>query len=378
MTKKTIEIFRAGVHVASDGSRHTFTAADVQDIVGNYDPILFNAPAVIGHPKSEDPAYAWTDALRVRTDGVVEADLDKVNPEFAEVVRKGAYAKISSAFYPKTHPNNPTPGKFYLRHIGFLGASAPGVAGLAPVAFAEGDGEFLEFSIDDRLRPIVWLAKTVAKLVRRQREALIEEKGVEEANKVMSEWEADAPAEIAAELEQAFASDGARFSAPAAETDPAITNATIAAAELASRESAVADREAVQAARDLTFAEGQRTSRVEEDASWADALVSEGRLPPGYKDKVLGFCDLFGASEAICFSEGAAAEDPRAAFKSMFAGLGKVIRFDEIATGADVQFAEGQSADQLATAARQRVADARSRGESLSVSAAMTAITAGR
>lgn len=379
MTKKTIQIFRAGTHVASDGSRHTFTEADVQDIVGNYDPILFSAPAVIGHPKSEDPAYGWASALRINDAGIVEADLDKVNPEFAEVVRTGAYSKISSAFYPKDHPNNPTPGKFYLRHMGFLGASAPGVSGLAPVAFAEGDGEFLEFSLDDRLRPIVWLAKTVARLVRRQREALIADKGVEEANKLMSEWEADAPAEIAAELEQAFASEGARFADQAASDTPAITDASIAAAELASREAALADREARVAARDAEFAEGQRQARVTEDGEWVDGLVEGGRLPPGYRSNILNFCDILAGSDSISFAEGQEAQNPRIAFKALLdGGLSKVIRFDEIADGEGVRFAEGQSADELASAARARVAEAAGRGEVISVSSAMSAITAGR
>ena len=378
VTKKTIQIFRAGSHVGMDGKTYDFTDADVQAIADVYSPATFSAPAVIGHPKHDDPAYGWATAMRVE-DGVLVADLERIDPAFADLVEKGRYAKISTSFYAPTSKNNPAPGSYYPRHIGFLGAAAPGCQGLAPVAFADGDDEFVEFAIDERLRPIVWLAKTVARLVRRQREQLIEDKGVEEANKLMSEWEADAPAEIAAELEQAFVTDGARFAEPADAADPAITNADIAAAELASREAAIAAREQVMAARDAAFAEGQRQARVDEDAAFLAGLIAEGRLPPGLTPQFAAFCEALGESDAIAFAEGETPQDPRAAFKALLsANLGTVIRFDEIAGGEGVKFAEGQSADELASAARERVADARARGESLSVSAAMTAITAGR
>ncbi len=370
-TTKTIEIFRAGTHVAMDGSKHTFSVDDVQAIVDNYDPILFSAPAVIGHPKSEDPAYGWATGLRVRDDGIVEADLDRVDPAFAEVVDAGRYAKVSASFYPKGHPNNPTPGKHYLRHIGFLGASAPGVSGLAPVAFAEGDDEMIEFSIDNGLRPIVWLARIVQRLVRRDRETLIEKVGVEEANKVMPEWEQDAPAEIVAELERAFESNGVRFAEPEPANETVITDPAIAEAELASRQAALDDRERAVAEREAVFAEGARDSRIAEDDVFLDGLIGAGRLAPGLKSQIAAFCEALGESEVIAFAEGEAAQDPRVAFKALLdQHLGTAIRLDEVAGSEGLRFAEGQSVDDFSAAIDAEMASAAAAGSPISAAEA--------
>ncbi len=378
MIKKTIQIFRAGSHVGMDGKTYEFSDADVQAIAEAYSPATFSAPAVIGHPKHDDPAYGWATAMRVE-DGVLVADLERIDPAFADLVEKGRYAKISTSFYAPTSKNNPTPGAYYPRHIGFLGAAAPGCQGLAPVAFADGDDEFVEFATDEELRPIAWFARSMGRIVGSLREYFIEKEGREAADKIIPSWDADMPGEIAGQLDAALSTPSPRFAEPDAATETAVTNADIAAAELASREAAIATREQAQAARDLAFAEGQRQARVEEDATFLDGLTAEGRLPPGLRPQFAAFCEALGESDAIAFAEGDTPQDPRAAFKALLAAnLGTVIRFDEIADGEGVKFAEGQSADQLASAARERVADARARGETLSVSSAMTAITAGR
>ena len=47
-------------------------------------------------------------------------------------------------------PNNPTPGRYYLKHVGFLGAIQPAVDGLRPVefsAFTQNDGDSLIVSL---------------------------------------------------------------------------------------------------------------------------------------------------------------------------------------------------------------------------------------
>lgn len=379
MSKKTIEIFRAGTHVGIDGKSYTFTADDVRGIANRYDPLLFSAPAVVGHPKHDDPAYGWADALQLRDDGVLCADLDKVDPAFADAVEAGRYRKVSAAFYPAEHPNNPTPGQMYLRHIGFLGAAAPGVSGLAPVAFAESDTDFIAFATDEELRPLVWLARNMGRMFRRMRDQLIEDKGIEEADKILPAWEADAPAEIAAQLDVALSGDnGPRFAAPADKPAPAIPDAAIAAAELASREAAIVTREAEVKRRELAFSEGERDARLKDDGEFLDGLINQGRLPPGHKEQVIAFCDRLAGGDLIAFAEGAKPQDLRLAFRDMLGGLGVTIRFDEIAGGDGLKFAEGQSAEELGQRARARVAEAQSRGESLSVSAAMAEITTGR
>lgn len=369
MTKKTIQIFRAGTHVGMDGQSYTFSEADVQAIADAYDPATFCAPAVIGHPKHDDPAYGWASAMRVEN-GVLVADLDRVDPSFADLVEKGRYAKVSASFYAPGSKNNPTPGAYYPRHIGFLGAAAPGCSGLAPVEFADGD-EFVEFSSDPQVvRPVIWLARVVQRLVRRQRDQAVADVGVEEANKLFPEWDQDAPADIIAELQSALP-DNPRFSEPNPDPAASITNADIAAAELASREEAVAARETAAAARDAAFAEGQRATRIEEDDAFLDGLVGAGRMPPGLKPQFAAFCEALGDSDAISFAEGQDPQDPRAAFKALLdANLGTVIRFDEIADGDGLTFTEGRTVDDRAAAIDAEMATAAAAGKPISAAEA--------
>lgn len=350
MTKKTIEIFRAGTHIGQDGKRYVFSDADVQAIAAAYDPAKFSAPVVIGHPKSEDPAYGWADTVRVRDDGVMEADLDKVDPAFADLVEKGSYKKVSAAFYPADHPNNPTPGQLHLRHIGFLGAAAPGVQGLAPVAFAEGDDAFIAFASDQELLPVAWLARSVGRMMSSLRDHFIETLGVEKTEKILAGWETDRPAEIAGQLEAVLDKPGPRF----AEAEQPEADAT-RAAELDQREADITAREQAAAARETETAQAQaqadRDARQAEDAAFADGLIEAGRLPPGHRATVLGFCESLAGSEMIAFAEGEEARAPRQAFKDFLANnLGVSIRFEEIAGGDGLEFAEGRSVDDHAAA----------------------------
>lgn len=383
MTKTTIEIFRAGTHTAMDGKTYTFTKADLEATAAAYDPAVFSAPCVVGHPKTDDPAYGWAQSMRVEGE-VLVADVDQVDPAFAEMVNAGRYKKVSPWFYGPAAQANPVPGVYYPRHIGFLGAAAPGCQGLAPVAFAAGDdAELIAFATDDELRPLVWLARNVGRMFRRMRDQLIEDKGLEEANKLLPEWEVDAPVEIAAQLDVALSADPRpAFAAPEA---PALAApaADLADADrlaaLAAREAALAEREAGVTAREAAFAETARADRIQEDAVFLDGLIAAGRLAPGCRAEVAVFCAALGDGETIAFSEGGEAEDPRARFKAFLdKHLGVSIHLGEIAGGEGLPFAEGQSADALAQSARDRVAEAAARGESLSVSAAMAAITAGR
>lgn len=372
MTKKTIEIFRAGTHISADGKRYTFSEADVQAIAGAYDKGRFLAPVVIGHPiKSDAPAYAWADAVRVRDDGVMEADLEKVNPAFAELVDAGAYKKVSTAFYPADHPNNPTPGQLHIRHIGFLGAAAPGVQGLAPVEFAEGDDDgLISFALGEEFRPLVWLARSLGRVMRRHRDQIIAEDGVEAADKQMPEYEIESAVEAATRLDQAIERPGPRFN----EGEPS-AEAAARVAELDQREADIAAREQAAAARDAETAKAQadaeRTARQAEDAAFAEGLVAAGRLPDGHAPLILGFCDALGSAEMIAFAEGEDAQDPRQAFKAYLTqNLGVAIRFDEIAGGDGLKFAEGPSLDDLTAAIDAEMSSAAAAGTPISAAEA--------
>jgi len=133
-----IRIARIGTFTSNEGVQVSFGAAELEAAAAAYDPAADPAPLVVGHPRLDDPAYGWVSGLAVK-DGELVATPDKVEPSFAEMVREGRFPKVSARFYPPKHPANPKPGSWYLKHVGFLGAHAPGIKGLGTVQFADGD-----------------------------------------------------------------------------------------------------------------------------------------------------------------------------------------------------------------------------------------------
>lgn len=140
-----IEIFAGGTHVAVDGKSWVFGGAELDEIVAAYDFAANPAPIVVGHPELDDPAYGWVSGIK-RSGDILVASLDQVDTAFAETVKAGRFKKISASFYPPDHAGNPKPGKWSLKHVGFLGAAAPAVKGLRPVAFAAEVAGCAEFS----------------------------------------------------------------------------------------------------------------------------------------------------------------------------------------------------------------------------------------
>ncbi len=132
-----IEIFKAGKRTDANGKIVEITTCDLQQAVEAYDPAFHESPVVIGHPKDNHPAYAWVKSLQLEGD-ILKAELSQVDPEFAEMVEKGRYKKVSASFYLANSQANPKQGSLYLRHVGFLGAVPPAVKGLRNPEFAEG------------------------------------------------------------------------------------------------------------------------------------------------------------------------------------------------------------------------------------------------
>ena len=160
-----IHFFRAGTHVAQDGREITFTEADLRSIATAYDPVVHEAPIVIGHPKTDDPAFGWVQSLEVRADGLW-ATARQVDGSFADAVRNGSFKKVSGSFYAPRTKGNPKPDGYYLRHIGFLGAAAPAVKGLQPVAFNDDDTGVVNFeagTIDLREHSLLARERAIAR-----------------------------------------------------------------------------------------------------------------------------------------------------------------------------------------------------------------------
>jgi hypothetical protein len=64
------------------------------------------------------------------------ATIEHPSAEIVEHARAKRYRKISAAFFPPDSKSNPTPGTYYLRHVGFLGAASPAVKGMPDPQFA--------------------------------------------------------------------------------------------------------------------------------------------------------------------------------------------------------------------------------------------------
>lgn len=133
-----IEVLKSGTHIASDGQKKTFSISDLDRIIESYDPAFHEAPVVIGHPKDNEPAYGWVEALK-RQGNTLMAKLKDLVPEFVQAVRQGMFKKRSISLYPN----------LMLRHVGFLGAVPPAVKGLAPVAFRDSGPDYLTIELTE-------------------------------------------------------------------------------------------------------------------------------------------------------------------------------------------------------------------------------------
>jgi hypothetical protein len=131
-----IEIFKAGRRIDDQGRAWDITAEQVAKTAELYDPALRDAPLTVGHPESNRPAYGWVSGLQANG-GTLTMNTRAVEAQFAELVRTHRVPKRSAAFYSPEHPNNPTPGHWYLRHVAFLGAQPPAVPGLKDIEFSD-------------------------------------------------------------------------------------------------------------------------------------------------------------------------------------------------------------------------------------------------
>lgn len=184
---KKIEIFKPGSHTTMHGETITFSEADILATAAAYDPDKFEAPMVVGHPQIDAPAYGWVKGLDV-AGGKLNAEGHQIEPQFAEMVGSGRFKKVSARFYRPDSPDNPVPGVWYLRHVGFLGAAAPAVKGLKPAAFSSDEEGTVDIVFGERDG---WDLRQIASMFRRVREMFIEKFGSEDADKTLPSWQVE-------------------------------------------------------------------------------------------------------------------------------------------------------------------------------------------
>lgn len=291
-----LEIFKSGTHHAVDGRELSFSAADVAATVAAYDPALFRAPLVVGHPKTDDPAYGWVDALAL--DGeLVKAQPADVDAEFAEMVNNKRFPKISASFFHPESPSNPKPGVWYLRHVGFLGAAAPGVKGLKPASFAADDEQIVTVEFAAPGGGLGWV---LTRLFRGLREHLIDSRGTEAADRVIPDY-------LIADLEEVHEPDSApAFAAPAAPSAPETQEEVIPVDpnKHEHNDAAFAERESQLQAREAALAEREAKARRDEIASFAEGLVNDGKLLPRHQEGLVAFMAGLDDADTVSFAEG--------------------------------------------------------------------------
>ena len=260
-----IAIFKTGRHTATSGDVLDATPEMLAAIAAGYNPTLHESPAVVGHPRHDAPAYGWVRALSFdEPSGVLYADFAQVDPQFADWVAAGRYKKRSASFYTADHPSNPTPGKPYLRHVGFLGAQPPAVKGLAD--FAGTDEPVYEFAdLPDPPQPLPH-----EETMEKDEELKKKEQELNEREKTLAEKDAELKRKEA-ELE---AEEAAREEAQAAD----FAESLVKTGQLLPREKAAVVSAILHVGKDATFdfAEGGKVSKCSTAQGLKDVLA---RLP---------------------------------------------------------------------------------------------------
>ena len=340
-----IEIFRAGKRTDANGVVVDITTADLQQAVDAYNINFHESPAVIGHPQLNAPAYGWVKRLELDGD-VLKAEFDQIDPEFAEMVEKGRFKKISSSFYLADSPNNPCPGNLYLRHVGFLGAMPPAVKGLRNPEFADNEQGVVDFS--DWAEASLW---------RRLRDWIIGQHGQEEADKAVPDYLVASVQEESIRNEyKRFKQEEAGFPVPSFNEPNNYSNQPsepqgepeMTAEEI---EQLKAENEKLKAEK----AEAQLNQAKADNVDFAEGLVKAGKLAPVAKQQaidLLNYGSTTAAGGVVEFGEG---ENLHGKIKAFLEAQPQIVEFGEVATkdkaaGAEdgtVQYAEGTSADAI-------------------------------
>ena len=338
-----IEIFKAGKRTDANGLEVEITTEDLQQAVNAYNVNFHESPAVIGHPKHNAPAYGWVKRLELDGD-VLKAEFDQVDPEFAEMVDKGRFKKVSSSFYLADSPNNPCPGNLYLRHVGFLGAMPPAVKGLRNPEFAEDEQGVVDFS--DWAEASLW---------RRLRDWFIGTHGQEEADKAIPDYL------VSSVQEESIRNEYKRYNQTEVGSPiPSFNEPTLEQPSEPQGEPEMTPEEIEQLKAEnqqlkAEKAEAALNQAKADNADFAEGLVKAGKLAPVAKQQAIDLLNLGSTTAAggvVEFGEG---ESLHGKIKAFLEAQPAIVEFNEVATKENattaedgtVEYAEGTSAESI-------------------------------
>lgn len=269
------DVFRCGTHLDHSGKWRTFTEADIDRAIANYQSN--SAPVVVGHPNLNTPAFGWIQQFR-RQGPIVQARCSRVADEFADLVKRGLYKNRSISFN--------SDGTF--RHVGFLGAAAPAVKGLEDIQFAD-KGEF--YTMD------------TAETVQAEQAA-----AQEQAEEVQVEPEAEVKtAESEAEVQSSCA-DAAQ------KTEPEVSLSDLESQQKQFQETVKKLESHIKSLENALNVEQEKNRKVE-FAAYADELIRKGRLNPVAK------APLISTMESLFVSDQANFASPENSVLNQFKGL---------------------------------------------------------
>lgn len=303
-----IEVFRTGTFTPMEGASITFSAADLRAAADAYDAATAPAPIVVGHPKTDAPAFGWAESFEFDASADrLYANVGEIDTAFSEAVKAGRYKKVSLSFFPPDHAANPVPGSWYPKHIGFLGGAAPAVSGLKNVQFAD-TADVPIFTADFGEAGF----EQTASILRALREFFIEKFGLEEADKALPGYRIEWLDQTEVEKPASRSS----FTAPARKEPP-----------LTTPDPAFAAREASISSREAALSKREREIVHSDNVSFAEGLVTDGRLLPVSKDKVVAILDALPTDATVSFAEGEAKISPAAAIREVLAAQPVVVSF---------------------------------------------------
>lgn len=337
-----IHISRPGTHVDSAGREWTFTEADFAASAAAYDPAKHEAPIVVGHPRHDLPAYGWVKSLSAGSDGLT-ADPAQVDAAFSELVQAGRFKKVSASFFPPNSPNNPVPGVWYVRHVGFLGAQPPAVKGLRQIEFADADDDIVTVEFSEA--QAFWSLK---QFFTRFREWLLVNHGQDAADQVAPGFLADSMDMAAQEeakeelIEQPSAMSQPAFSEPNPEEDQPMSDADKARlAELEAKQAELDAKDAQFAEREQKLKDKEAAAQRADIESFVVDQVKVGRVLPAEQAGMVAFMASVGTDDVVEFAEGDATVSKPAAewLRSFVAGLPARVEFGELARGSGTEHA---------------------------------------
>ncbi|WP_019500837.1 hypothetical protein [Pseudanabaena sp. PCC 6802] len=314
-----LEIIRAGKHVDSRGVERTFTAADIQEMAATYDRNRHEAPILIGHDESK-PNQGLVKAVFAVGEKLYALP-HRVVTEFAEAVNAGRYPKLSARLYAPSDKANPVPGKWGIRHLAAV--QIPGVKGMESPSFTEGEEEevcieFGEISFSG------WMDSAIAQAMSGVRDFMIEEKGVEVAEKFLPRHLIEAM--IAAPIQEKAAMTGVM--------EQSYSEVTMTAEEEARKQELDARKQELEAWA-AALAKREKDLKTIEFSEFFDKLSNAGKVTPGEKPALLATMQALADSQPVEFGEGGdrKSESPLDLFKKSLENRAAIVEFKESSAG---------------------------------------------